>query len=70
MNAFILTKGGGPPQERETPPVARQGFGNARAWTGLERNDITSNTRWAAYAARRRLRRKRAGSAWPAEVFA
>ena len=32
-------------------------------------NDSTIRTRWAAYAARRRLRRKRAGARWPSEVL-
>ena len=69
MGAFILSKGGSP-QEHESPPVARQGFGNARAWTGLEHYETaTTHTRWAAYAAQRRLRRKRSGCRWPVVVM-
>lgn len=64
MATFTFTQREGTPQKHVAPPVARQGHGNAQAWTGLERNDSTSLTRWAAHAARRRWRRTCFGRQW------
>ena len=66
--ATVNIRAGAPPgQKDEAPPVARQGF---EVCMGLAAhlNDSTIRARWAAYAARRRLRRKRSDSRWPAEV--
>lgn len=68
MTAVTIRAGAPPGQKDEAPPVARQGF---EVCMGLAArlNDSTIRTRWAAYAARRRLRRKRAGARWPSEVL-
>lgn len=68
MNAYLLTWGEGPPLENEIAPrLAPRGDEKGLSRLAFNRNDTTL-TSWAAYAARRRLHRKRVSGRWPAEV--
>lgn len=66
MSAYYFP--GAPPGNYDEAQAGKGlGFGVSQAnGLGLHRDDTTL-TVWAAYAARRRLRRKRAGSRWPEE---
>lgn len=66
--ATVRIRAGAPPgQEAEHPTGQGEAF-EKHMGLGAPCNDTTVFTRWAAYAARRRLRRMRAGSRWPSEV--
>lgn len=68
MDTFILTRGEGPPLGNDIAPrLEPRGDKKGLCRLAFNPNDITL-TVWPAYAARRRLRRKRAGSRWPVEV--
>ena len=68
MDTFILTWGEGPPLKNEVAPrVQPRSDMKVLSRLAFHPNNITL-TVWVAYAARRRLRRKRAGSRWPAET--
>ena len=68
MKNFFMTRGEGPPLENEIASrLQPRGDGKGLCRLAFDPNDITL-TVWVAYAARRRLRRKRPGSRWPAEV--
>lgn len=68
MAAFILIHGEGPSLANEIAPrLEPQGNEKVLCRLAFNANDSTL-TSWVAYAARRRLRRKRLGSRWPAEV--
>lgn len=70
MKTFFLTRGEGPPLENEIASrLEPRGDEKGLCRLAFNPNDTTL-TSWAAYAARRRLRRKRSGSRWPAEVVA
>ena len=67
--ATVRIRAGAPPgQEAERPTGQGEAFEMLLSLGMGTRNDDNTNlSRWAAYVARRRLRRKRAGSRWPAE---
>ena len=70
MKTILFRSGAPPGNNDETQAGQGLGFGVSQTnGLGLQRDDTTL-TVWAAYAARRRLRRKRSGSRWPAEVVA
>ena len=70
MGAFILAWGEGPPLENDDAQAGkglRIGVSQTNG-VGLQRDDITAELRMRRYAERRRERRERSGSRWPAEV--
>ena len=68
MDSFIQTWDSGPPLENEIAPrLAPRGDVKGLSRLTFNRNDTTL-TSWAAYAARRRSRRKCSNSRWLAEV--
>lgn len=66
--ATVRIRAGAPPgQEAEHPTGQGEAF-EKHMGLGTLCNDTKVFTCWAAYAARRCLRRMRAGSRWPSEV--
>lgn len=67
MNA-AHTYSGAPLGQNEERPTWQGGAFETLMRLGACVDDTTVSTRWAAYAARRRLRLKCAGGRWPREV--
>lgn len=67
MSAGTIRAGAPPGQKDERPTGHGEAF-EKRMGLGTRDDHSTNRIRWAAYAARRRLRRRRAGCRWPSEV--
>lgn len=69
MATVRIRAGALPGQEAERPTGQGEAF-EKRTGLKTRSNHTTVFTRWAVYAAQRCLRRKLAGSPWPAGVIA
>jgi len=68
VSAVTIRAGAPPGRNEERPTGQGQAFLECMGLGTRSKDATTVFTRWAAYTARRRLRRKRAGCRWPAEV--